>query len=177
MPYFQQENPTRVKCSTPQTSCRLSFLRSFPVILVTPGLLFPTSVATLLYYPLLVVRLDQPNHSADHFQDFKVRNTTSRGGFVYFGLPGDIQQLGASYKVSMTVGTYRGLKPPSFFLSQNALPTLEKYGWTNTTVASADKSDYTWSYRMTNPLPGQYVVGMYLYGTYTRYPLKLIVNL
>jgi len=91
-----------------------------------------------------------------------VANKT-KGGFVYVSLGKQVD--GANQMYSMQVTSYNGLKPPSFFVGVNRLPTLESYDYTANTV-SDDNGGFVWQWTQQSPPDATYVIGMFLYGTF-----------
>lgn len=83
------------------------------------------------------------------------------GGFVYFMLPN--QQFGSNLFLGLRVYSYQGLQAPALFVSNNLLPILEAYQYTNQTVASG--SDEVADLVIPNPANGNWFVGVFLYGT------------
>jgi len=95
-------------------------------------------------------------------QSVYVANKT-RGGFIYVSLGPQIDGMAQLYNFG--VASYKGLKPPSFFVGYNRFPTLESYDWTNSTV-SDNNGGYTWNWQQNSPHNGVYVIGIFTYGTF-----------
>jgi hypothetical protein len=104
----------------------------------------------------------QPIVSLVSNQDIYVANK-SHGGFVYLSLGQMVD--GGSQSMEIDLSSYRGLKPPSFFVGMNRVPTLESNDWTNTTVAD-NNGGYLWRWYQQSPRNGNYILGMFLYGTF-----------
>jgi hypothetical protein len=99
-------------------------------------------------------------HQLQSMQPFAL-NQQQQGGFVYFQLPR--QTLGRLFYVDVEVFSYSGLREPGLFISVNRLPSLEHYDYTNTTVLK--DTTYQALFGLQNPPNGQFVIGVFLYGT------------
>jgi len=134
-----------------------------------PGLrvVFPSSFdAHSSYYVAFAyacrpILTPQPIEKLLSNQNVYVSNKT-QGGFVYLSLGPVADGISVSYR--MNIAHYRGLKPPSFFIGDNRLPSLESYDYTNTTFQSG--TSQSWLFTMQNPPNSMLVIGMFLYGNF-----------